>query len=117
MPALNFQARFADLVETGKKRQTVRAQRRDGRAPKAGQMLYLYAGMRTNGCRKLREARCKAVRPIRITRSDIQVDGEILTLSAGEAFARADGFADTAEMVEWFHHAHGLPFEGWLIQW
>lgn len=34
-----------------------------------------------------------------------------------EAFARADGFADWAEMRGWFEAAHGLPFAGVLIEW
>ena len=38
MPALNFQARFAPLVESGQKRQTIRAYRKDGRDPKPGQL-------------------------------------------------------------------------------
>ncbi|MEW6490195.1 MAG: ASCH domain-containing protein [Thermodesulfobacteriota bacterium] len=118
MPALNFAARFAPLVESGQKRQTLRARRRDGRDPKAGQTLHLYAGMRTQGCRKLRQVLCKAVRPVRVSRGgDILVAGELLALSAGEAFARADGFTDVAELVDWFDRVHGLPFEGCLIQW
>ena len=33
MPALNFQKRFADDVESGRKCQTIRAPRKDGRDP------------------------------------------------------------------------------------
>ena len=46
MPALNFQKRFADLVESGEKCQTIRKCSKDGRDPKVGDTLYLYTGQR-----------------------------------------------------------------------
>ncbi len=39
MVALNFQARFAEAVETGRKRQTIRARRKDGRDAKDMNLL------------------------------------------------------------------------------
>ena len=138
MPALNFQARFAPLVESGEKRQTIRAYRKDDRDAQAGDTLYLYTGMRTKACRKLGEARCKGVTPVAINRSEkpwratkyIVYSYEIWT-GAGVAqqyrsrlsdrqvanFARADGFNNAKEMVAWFEKTHGLPFEGLLIRW
>ncbi len=53
MVALNFKARFADDVETRRKRCSIRAPRKDGRDPKPGDSLQLYTGMRTRECRKL----------------------------------------------------------------
>lgn len=47
MPALNFKAQFAPLVESGAKRRTIRAFRKDKRDPKQGDTLYLYTGLRT----------------------------------------------------------------------
>lgn len=38
---------------SGEKRQTIRANRKDGRDPKQGQPLMLYTGMRTKSCVKL----------------------------------------------------------------
>lgn len=58
MPALNFKKRFEPMIESGDKRQTIRAKRKDCRDPKEGQTLYLYTGMRSKGCRKLGEAPC-----------------------------------------------------------
>ena len=52
MPALNF-TMFVDKVESGEKRQTIRAYRKDGRDPKPGDPLYLFTGMRTTACRRL----------------------------------------------------------------
>jgi len=59
MPAYNFKERFAADVESGKKRQTIRRKRK--RPTKPGDVLYLYVGMRTKRCRKLREAPCESV--------------------------------------------------------
>ena len=66
MPALNFKKQFADKVERGEKRQTIRALRADGRNPQPGQTLFLYTGMRTKSCRKLGEAVCSSVEQIDI---------------------------------------------------
>jgi len=135
MPALNFQKRFAPLVESGEKRQTIRAYRKDGRDPKPGDTLYLYTGMRTKKCRKLGEAECKSARRIQLL--DIE-SGErplTVTLDSREGWqdrpvaayvlnpfqrsdvAERDGFADASEMFAWFEKTHGLPFEGLLIRW
>ena len=54
----NFQARFAEAVEQGRKLQTIRAARKDGKVAKIGEVLHLYTGLRSKGARKLREARC-----------------------------------------------------------
>jgi len=116
MPALNFQERFAEDVELGRKRQTIRKKRRFPVRP--GDRLALFAGMRTKGCRRLREARCVDVKHVSIGREAAVVDG-VPTLDEWERdeFARADGFVDWAELVEWFEMAHGLPFRGVLIKW
>ena len=41
----------------------------------------------------------------------------MLCRDAYAAIAKADGFANAEEMVDWFEKQHGLPFEGWLIRW
>ena len=124
MPALNFQARFADAVESGEKCQTIRAHRKDKRDPKVGDTLYLYTGMRTKACRKLREVKCEKavsvfIKPGSIFVADI-VDpaGEaVYRLAPKASFAKADGFVDWESMREWFDKTHGLPFKGLLIGW
>ncbi len=117
MPALSFQKRFAPLVESGRKRQTIRAPRRDGR-PNAcvGDTLYLYMGMRTKGCRKLGEAVCTKTSQIVITDDwRILVNGS--RVKNDDAFARADGFNHVGDLLDWFADNHELPFEGSLIEW
>lgn len=126
MPALNFQKRFADAVETGEKRQTVRALRRDGRAHcKPGDTIKLYTGMRTKNCRLLAEARCDAVRSIRVEPTSMEINGRILFSAVhhrdadqtDNEFAQADGFDSFMDMADWFRDNHGLPFEGVVITW
>lgn len=118
MPALNFQSQFAEAVERGEKRQTIRAPRKDGRDPKPGETLHLYTGMRTKACRKLCERRCTSVTPVVIDYNSVQLNGGTYLLTAArENFARADGFADWTAMRQWFERTHGLPFFGFAISW
>ncbi len=116
MPALNFQERFAELVENGEKRQTIRRVRK--RPIKPGDMLYLYTGMRTKRCRKLRLARCEKVESIRIEKygGAIISDEGWIEPAFLQAFAEEDGFDSWEEMRDWFDKQYGLPFEGALIQ-
>lgn len=117
MPAFNFKKQFAPDVESGKKRQTIRAFRNDGRNPHVGDKLYLYVGMRTKGCRKLGEAVCKEVHQITIDQYGVNLSGEWLRDRQRANFAKADGFEDFGDMKEFFNREHGLPFEGLLYKW
>ena len=123
MVAINFQPNFADEVEWGKKRQTIRRAARC----KPGDALQLYTGMRTKQCRKLGDAICTRIRPVVIRDTEMLLDGRIVF--AGDArrddlgdhdndFARKDGFEGFMEMAEWFQARYGaLPFEGVVIEW
>ena len=125
MPALNFQARFADPVETHTKRQTIR--RVWKRPIKVGDTLYLYTGMRTKRCRKLRTAVCLDVIPIKIFHDHIDFKMKAVNMGLWkkqaeldwllDQFARRDGFDSWEEMRDWFKNRYGLPFEGVLITW
>jgi hypothetical protein len=126
MPALNFQASFADNVEWGHKRQTVRAMRKDGRAHcKVGDKLKLYTGMRSKACRLLRTVTVKHIDKVRIEATSMSINGCLLfaTLHDRDSpqtdneFAQADGFESFMDMSRWFEQTHGLPFDGVLIKW
>lgn len=113
MPALNFQKQFADKVERGEKRQTIRK-----RPFQVGDKLYLYTGQRTKQCRKLGEVVCKEVYDIVIANEDeIYFDDCILIGMEKERLAKDDGFECAAGMIDWFKNTHGLPFKGYLITW
>lgn len=136
MPLLGFQSRFAQLVESGEKRQTIRAYRKDGRDPKPGDRLYLWTGLRTKGARKLGEAVAIRVTPIEIRRRmawlpgvrnrwlkiDVYLEGprggrRKLTSREVVALSIRDGFTGPALFGFFFELNHGLPFHGLLIEW
>ena len=116
MPALNFKREFAPLVEAGTKTQTVRQKRK--RPIKRGDRLYLYTGMRTKRCRKLREAECWGVFPISIYPSGETFVNHRQLLGAELCeFFKRDGFETHVADINWFRDTHGLPFHGDLIVW
>lgn len=115
MPSLNFKPRFVDAIEQGKKRQTIRKLRK--RPFKAGDTLYLFTRMRTAGCRRIGQFRCTAVENIRVEQDQIFIEGERLSARQRNSLALADGFADSAEMMRFFHDQHTLPFVGQIIYW
>lgn len=126
MPALNFQKQFAEDVEYGHKRQTVRAPRKDGRShAKVGDRLKLYTGMRTKSCRLLGEATVTRIAHIAIDHTSMKVNGRTLPSAiydrdceqTDNEFAEADGFESFMHMADWFSKTHGLPFEGSVIYW
>lgn len=121
MSVIMFQDRFAELVLSGAKRQTVRRVRK--RPIKPGDSLSLRkwsgAAYRTKQI-PLKEAVCVSVNNVRIDKGKIQVlcssenPSRIVDL---DSFAKADGFESWEDMVNWFDKTHGLPFEGILIRW
>lgn len=125
MPLLGFQKQFAPAVESGAKRQTIRAFRKDKRDPKVGQTLYLYTGLRTKSCRKLGEAKCTSAEPFAIVWGlhrwvGMKTVGRCLRRFVGDSadqLAQDDGFEDFTAMRDWFDKTHGLPFRGLLIRW
>lgn len=118
MPALNFKSQFADDVESGKKRQTIRPIRK--RPIKVGDDLHLYTGMRTKICRKLGMGICGSVMPVRIDAKQKRVvlNGMPLWFHHEiDELARADGFASIGEFFDFFKRQYGEVFEGVLIKW
>ena len=116
MPAINFRKEFVDLVESGKKRQTIRPLGK--RRFKAGDKLYLYFGQRTKSCRKLAEVKCVSVDHIRIYPDyrDVIINGQALNLLQIDDLALADGFEDRAHFFSFFRY-YGDDFEGQVIKW
>jgi hypothetical protein len=128
MVAYNFQSRFAPEVETGRKRQTFRAigKRRHARP---GEVLQLYTGMRTKGCRKLMKTdpECQEVVHVRLYLKGrrakptlaVMQEGVFMDMPRGhiQSFALADGFESVAGLFDFFETTHGLPFEGVVVKW
>lgn len=89
MPLFNFQKQFADAVERGEKRQTIRARRKI--RPKIGQIAYLYTGARTKACRKLGESKIICVREVCIKKTIVIVGtAGISTPTHLDCFAKDD---------------------------
>ena len=123
MPALNFKKRFAPDVAFCRKRQTIRAKRKDGRNPRPGDTLYLFTGLRTKYCQRLGTAICKSAEDILI-----YPNGQIALIKSGRSvkylnakekdkLAVDDGFHDFADFMSFFHKEHDLPLWGLLIKW
>lgn len=126
MPAINFKKEFAEDVEWGHKRQTIRAPRKDGRPhAKVGDRIRLYTGMRTKGCRLLGEATVTKIDTLWMDAVGMKLNGQHVQSALGSRddpitdneFAQADGFEGFTEMANWFSEVHGLPFEGVVIYW
>ena len=117
MALINFQKQFADDVESGKKRQTIRKQRK--RPFRIGDTLHLYTGLRSKKARKLGIEKCKWVDQIRIYWNAIRFDQRwgLSFKRELDEFAQADGFKNFEEMRDWFNKTHGIPFRGTLIKW
>lgn len=128
MVALNYQNRFADMVERGEKRQTIRA---DGKRhpPVVGDELQHYTGMRTKNCRLLRRSICSLVVPVFINSKERTVtvfmgrteppigERKILAGEQLENFAHADGFHDADAFFAFFCADESPVFKGNLIRW
>lgn len=113
-----FQSRFADLVKSGAKRQTIRPERK--RAIAVGDTLDLraWSGLpyRTPQIR-LVTAICTRIIPVRIYPLGISLDRRPLMGEAAQMFAQLDGFKDEADMLRWFEAMHGVHFEGLVYLW
>ena len=85
MVAFNFQSRFADAVESGEKRQTIRLKARC----KPGDTLQLYVGQRSKRCRLLGLGCCTDVRSCAITMLPaVVIGGRMLGRAENHALAK-----------------------------
>ena len=125
MVAYSFNPRFAEAIRQGYKRQTIRA-RRLGKTQHArvGELLQLFTGMRTAHCRRIiDDVPCTAVMVVVIHFNDAmmitRIDTDGVPVRDLDAFAVRDGFADAADMAEFWEHSHGTitRFEGVVIEW
>jgi hypothetical protein len=107
-----FKPQFAPLVEAGTKCQTVRPTPK--RMPKAGDRISLriWTGKPYRSKQRvLRESVITSVEPFDLDAMRLWKEND------REAFARADGFGDWPEMLQWFITTHGYPFVGVVIKW
>ena len=124
MPALNFMKAFADKIESGEKRCTIR-KRGKRAAPAVESQLKLYTGMRSKACRLLRTVTVDSVLPIKIIPAEFEVfikfgntffpvQQDALTVLAAD-----DGFKTLTDFFKFFAaqvDENGV-FEGYIINW
>lgn len=122
MKVIMFQPRFAALVESGNKTQTIRPTRK--RPLQVGESVSLrkWSGVPYRSPQiELRTAWIVGVVPVKLEqyRADMMITVNTYTLYSDQAcaFAWADGFPHLASMFDWFEATHGLPFVGQLIRW
>jgi len=126
MPSLNFKRQFADAVQSGQKRQTIRARRK--REWKVGDTLYLFTDMRIGTCKRIGQATLKSVQKIAVIAQKREVHLEKAMASGGSYLARlsdeealdlalADGFATLDDFFAFFAQIHGRSFGGHLLRW
>ena len=123
MAAYNFQKQFVPLIESGAKRSTIRARRKNGYLPRQGDVLRLYNGMRTKACRLLREVAVTEVVPITIHTNaylgcaDVILNGTRLTGGEVGELACADGFKSIREFADFFEQKYGTELQAYVIRW
>jgi hypothetical protein len=133
MVAYNFQGRFAEAVESGKKCRTFRRFRQGrSRHARPGEPVQLYTGQRTALCRKLMDPDplCESVTGYWLVRViaplypgyDLDFylyrvgEAHPLNARAVEAIALSDGFGSAAEFFEFFDGAYGVESSLRLVE-
>jgi hypothetical protein len=124
MIVLMYEPRFADMVLTGAKRQTVRpiGKRFAKRLPQVGDVL---SHRRWTGT-AYRSPQIEIVDPVQATAvksvvfdfcGPLELDRQKLYGMDMVEFARRDGFATWDEFLKYISTAYGLPFSGVVIRW
>ena len=127
MPALSFKTQFIPLIESGEKRQTIRARKRP---IKVGERLYLYTGMRTKNCRKIAELICTKTHNFLISKYQVDlyprawIDGELICSEHLKELAIRDGFKEVEDFTQFFltspkaqTESCVTSFSGQIIKW
>lgn len=120
MPAYNFMAEFANPIEDGNKRTTIRLPRK--RPTRVGERLYFFIGQRTPACERLRPHHqdiCKAVYPIIIENNGIILDGQALRPFEVDIAIKKDtaGLWSNKQFFDFFKKRYSPRFEGEMIAW
>ena len=109
----NFFDRFAPLVISGDKNQSIRKVR--VRMPEKGLIACLTTGARTRKYKRIGYARIISVASFRICKHGFEVGGKMLADS--NKFAKDDGFDDEKEMREFFKELYAPKAEFFITYW
>jgi hypothetical protein len=123
MGLYNFQQRFVPFILRGAKTHTIRAMRKHPDRP--GNILHLYAGLRTKKAKLLMRVECVKVEDIDILESMagtsdpmytmVRINGCDLGADEKAQLAWRDGFHDFEDMMNFWDGR--LPFRGHIIHW
>jgi hypothetical protein len=115
MRVLMVNNRFAPMILSGRKTQTIRKTARCG----PGDLLSLrrWAGVpyRTPQL-KISDAWCTWLSAIVVDKDQLMLDFRPLSLPDATAFAWKDGFDSLDEMIDFFNCQYSLPFKGVVIE-
>jgi hypothetical protein len=120
MPSFNFQKQFVPAISDGTKSGTIRQTQRC----KPGDTMFLFTGLRTKKCNRLRTVPCVAVLKVTVpdmfkkgTTATISLNDQRLSLFTEADFVKADGFPNSYSFYEFFQKQYGLPFTGYWHVW
>ena len=119
-----FKPRFADLIRSGVKRQTIRPMPKI--LPKVGDIIDCrqWSGLPYRS----KQIRLGEYEVVEVGTVFLSVRAFVIHLNGrafssykdtymARDFAQADGFDTFGDMIDWFVENHGLPFHGILIKW
>ncbi len=94
---------MAPKILAGEKPFTLRELRKDGRNPRAGQILYMFTNLRQKSCKKFAEKPCYFAVNISLSWRSIKIPGlgELKTAFQLLKFARLDGFVNHTEFLKY----------------
>lgn len=119
-----FKPRFAELIRSGAKRQTIRPTPK--RMPEFGDIIDCrqWSGLPYRSKQiRLGEFEVSGVGTVFLSERacEYHLDGRIFIglkhAPMARDLAQADGFDSFDDMLQWFIENHGLPFGGILIKW
>ena len=119
MRVIMFQDRFVSKIKDGTKIHTIR---KSDRVTGMSYSLRRWTGKPYRSKQeRILEVVCAGTCLVSIGHGEnqdkINLEGVEMSTIQREVIARDDGFQSAEEMLKWFQDNHGLPFEGWLIEW
>lgn len=113
-----FEPRFAPLILSGRKCQTIRPPRKRPIAEGDELSLRCWTGRPYwSPQRVLGGATCLETSPVRVEEGGIVVNEKPLPVAELDGFAGQDGFGGFDDLRSWFQTTHQLPFDGVLFRW
>lgn len=117
---LGFKERFEDLIKSGSKIHTIRADKPN--KWKSGMLIHFAKGVRTKNYINFQMGQCFSTQRIKIEYDNIQPCGNVLSITVDdrsltpeeiEMLAKNDGFDSVSDFLDFFDK----DFRGKIIHW